>query len=293
VFLVLKLFTLGVIGHSRGEDTVSLLQTRAAQVTGEFEGVDFNSLLKTRAAANVTGEFEGVDFSKEDEKGGVLRSQVPLKEDDDEGETLAVEGDDREGALMEKGRGNDDQAEATLLLQAIEADVVGAEVLKNLKDDGASDSQINAVALDCAHKFHDGNDETVINAHGMAMILVKEGFTILQTADLMDDLDTLSAIAHVQLAAATTLIQKSVTMDQTLVGKCSAACQASRTAASARATKAREEYHIRVRAAALARHAAGMERNKILRERRAARMEVFKNQCLVDPSVSPICARFA
>jgi len=280
VFLVLKLFTLGVIGHSRGEDTISLLQTRAAKVTGEFEGVD---------------------FSKEDEKGGVLRSQVPLKEDDDEGETLALEGDDREGALIEKG--DDDQAEATLLLQAIEADVVGAEILKNLKDDGVSDSQINAVALDCAHKFHDGNDETVITAHGMAMILVKEGFNILQTADLMDDLDTLGTIAHVQLAAATTLIQKSVTMDQTLVGKPRYDAAAAHARAMARMAAGRAAARERMiagaaaRAAARERMAAGRARALAGRtaalERRAAAMELFKNRCLVDPSVSPGCARFA
>lgn len=258
--LVLKLFTLGVIGHSRGEDTISLLQTRAAKVTGEFEGVD---------------------FSKEDEKGGVLRSQVPLKEDDDEGETLALEGDDREGALIEKG--DDDQAEATLLLQAIEADVVGAEILKNLKDDDVSDSQINAVALDCAHKFHDGNDETVITAHGMAMILVKEGFNILQTADLMDDLDTLATITHVQLAAATTLIQKSVTMDQTLVSKMSSAQRTAQMAAVRAQAMARRDVAM---AAARERAAAG---RAAAMERRAAAMERLKVRCLVDPSVSPGC----
>jgi len=147
VFLVLKLFTLGVIGHSRGDDTVSLLQTQ------ENAPLSFGtiSILQTRAT-KVTGEFEGVDFSKEDEKDGVLRSQVPLKEDDDEGETLALEGDDREGALMEKGSGDDDQAEATLLLQAIEADVVGRQVRSNedaeATEDGSQQSQTPCTLLE-------------------------------------------------------------------------------------------------------------------------------------------------
>jgi len=255
---------------------LDLLQTRAAQVTGEFENVDFMSLLQTRAA-NATAEFEGVDFSRKEEVGGVLRSQVPLEEDDDEGETVALEGDDREGALLEKGSGDDDQAEATLLLQAVEADVGGAEVLKDLKEDGVSDSQLHAVALDCAHKFHDGNDETVISADGMAKILVKEGFDVLQSSDVMVNLDVLAAITREHLGAATTLIQKSVTLDQTAMGKCGVSCRA---AAQQRARAAAAARAARARAMHAAARAGLAERRRAMYGRRVVSMEQAKADCL-------------
>jgi len=223
------------------------------------------------------------------------------------------------GALIERGRGDDDQAEATLLLQAVEADIAGAEVLKDLKDDGVSDSQINAVAVYCANHFHDGNDETVITAPGIAMTLEKEGFDIGQSADIMDRLDILAEIAHEQLASATTLVQKSVSMDQALLGKCNSGCraaqaraQASKNAAARRAAfnaaKANRGAAMAARArAAAARTAArarAMARMKEMRAkamqehaeqqaaellRRDASLETFKAYCLENPTVGARC----